>query len=104
MSTLSETLAPFVEAGTPVGGVDWAAVEAALQGREDTIRDELSLIAARMGTFPEFVAEAFAEVGLGTPPDTEVREMLRRQFVQRMEWLQEQYRQQGIEPPSDPNA
>jgi hypothetical protein len=100
VSTINETLAPFTEQSD----INWADVEAALQGREDTIRDDLSLIAARMGTFPEFVAEAFAEVGLGTPPDTEVREMLRRQFVQRMEWLQEQYRQQGIEPPPDPNA
>lgn len=67
----------------------------ALTDREDQIRESLTIIAARLGTFPEFVAEAFAEVGLGTPPSPEVREMLRRQFAARMEWLQEQYRQQN---------
>ena len=70
-------------------------LEAALMAREDQMRSELAMIADRLGTFPEFVAEAFAEVGLGTPPTPEVREMLRHQFAQRMEWLQEQYRQQG---------
>jgi hypothetical protein len=78
-------------------GLDEAAkntVIAALQEREDQIRDNLNVIAAQLGTYPEFVAEAFAEVGLGTPPTPEVREMLRTQFATRMAWLQEQYRQQ----------
>jgi hypothetical protein len=65
---------------------------AALQEREDKIREDLTMIAARLGTYPEFVAEAFAEVGLGTPPSPEVREMLRQQFAVRMQWLQEQIR------------
>jgi hypothetical protein len=95
MSTIAETLSPFRDQVSGGGVLDWDAMASRLQEREDQMREDLSLIAARLGTFPELVAEAFVEVGLGTPPTPEVREMLHRQFHERLEWLQEQYRQHG---------
>ena len=64
MTTIREVLAPFTVGEGSTGAVehrpgqcvDWGRVEAALQEREDSIREELSVIAARLGTFPEFVA------------------------------------------------
>lgn len=72
---------------------------AALQEREDKIREDLHVIAMQLGTFPEFVAFAFAEVGLGTPPSEEAKEMLHRQFHERMNELQQQFAEAGMGPP-----
>lgn len=88
MSTIGETLAPFRTDEANGAGLDWDAVTAALQAREDQMREDLHVIAMRLGTYPEFVAMAFAEVGLGTPPTEEGMTLLRQQFAQRQAWLQ----------------
>lgn len=92
MTTINETVSEHINDKSEA-----AAVIAALQEREDKIRDDLTLIAAQLGTYPEFVAEAFAQVGLGTPPTPEVRKMLNNQFAARMQWLIEQQAQGGGE-------
>lgn len=90
MSTIDEIVAQHItEGGEP------DALVTALQEREDEIRENLTLIAANLGTYPEFVAEAFASVGLGTPPTPEVRAMLREQFSGRMAWLIAQQQEGG---------
>ena len=69
-------------------------LEAALLAREEQIRDNLAFIAAQLGTFPELVAFAFVQAGLGPVPTPEVRAMMQAQAEQRMAWLQEQIRRQ----------
>lgn len=95
MTTVREVLSQFEDKAKDQQ-VDWPALEAALLAREDQIREELHVIAMRLGTFPEFVAFAFAEVGLGTPPTEEGFQLLHRQFHERMEYLQQQFAQQQI--------
>lgn len=63
--------------------------------REDLIADMLRLAGSQLGTFPEFVAKVLADVGLGTPVTPEIQEHLNKQFAARMEWLQEQFRNNG---------
>jgi hypothetical protein len=75
-------------------GVASAPLEAALVEREDEIADLLRLNGQQFGVYPEIVAEVIVGIGLGSPPDETVREMIRRQFVDLMERLQEEYRRQ----------
>jgi len=88
--TLSEVLDDFsfAEGVRP-------ALESALLAREDEMADELRMAGMNLGAMPELVAEAIAEIGIGTPPAPEMRELIHQQFHARMEWLQEQFRQQG---------
>lgn len=88
------TIGDVIDDCAVTAGLDEAAkttLVSALQEREDKIREDLHIIAMRLGTFPEFVAFAFAEVGLGTPPTPEAMEMLHRQFHERMAELQAQF-------------
>jgi hypothetical protein len=96
--TVHQVLTPFIEAGTPVGGVDWAAVEAALINREDAMAEVMFLAGMQFGLFPQIVAEVLAEVGLGTPKSDEEREMIRRSFLNLMEALRQAQSGEGPMP------
>jgi hypothetical protein len=64
----------------------------ALIEREDRIADALRIAGTNLGTFPELVAKVLADVGLGSPVDAETKALLDMQFVQRVNWLNEQFR------------
>jgi hypothetical protein len=66
---------------------------AALTRREDEMADSLRLAAQRFGLYPEIVAEVLAEVGLGTPPSPEARQMIHDNFVNLMERLRREHEQ-----------
>lgn len=73
-----------------------AALTTALLAREDEVADRLRLIGAQFGMFPQIVAEALAEVGLGTPLSPEERALVHSQFHLLMTQLQQQ------QPPDQP--
>jgi hypothetical protein len=66
---------------------------AALTKREDEMADSLRLAATQFGLYPEIVAEVLAEVGLGTPPSPEARQMIHDNFVNLMERLRREHEQ-----------
>ena len=63
-----------------------------LIAREDMLADGLRMAGSQLGTFPEFVAKVLADIGLGTPVEPEVQQHLNAQFAARLEWLQQQFR------------
>lgn len=75
-----------------IGDTVAEALEKDLTQREDLIADMLRVAGAQLGTFPEFVAKVLMDVGLGTPVEPDVQQHLNTQFASRMEWLQEQFR------------
>lgn len=52
-----------------------------LTEREEAMADHLRERGVQLGTFPQFVAEALAEIGMGRPIAPEHREYLRQQFL-----------------------
>lgn len=52
-----------------------------LTEREETMADHLRERGTQLGTFPQFVAEALAEVGMGKAITPEHREYLRQQYL-----------------------
>lgn len=67
-----------------------------LRAREDNMADIFRLAGMQFGLFPFIVSEVIAQVGLGTPPSEEERDLIRRAYVEGMEELQ---RQQQPPPP-----
>lgn len=78
-----------------------ASLVTTLQAREDLMADMMRETAARFGMYPEIVAEALAEIGVGSPIDQAQRDYIRTQFVALMERLQEEYRRNN---PGDPTG
>jgi hypothetical protein len=76
------------------GEVSGPDLVAALVEREEAIADQLRLAGAQFGLYPEIVAEVLAQVGFGAPITPEQRQLIHDQFVNLMNTLQEQYRQQ----------
>jgi hypothetical protein len=76
-------------------GEKQTALIAALTEREDRMADLLRMAGHQFGLYPWIVAEVFAQVGIGTAPDTTTRAMIRVQFEQGMEELARQHREQG---------
>jgi hypothetical protein len=72
-----------------------------LQQREDLMADMMREVAMRFGMYPEIVAEALAEIGVGTPIEQTQRDYIRTQFTALMERLQEEYRRNH---PGDPTG
>lgn len=93
------TLLHCVEHGAPGLDADRRDhVLAALQAREDTIRDGLFLAGSRFGLFPQIVAEVLAEVGLGTPYTEAERAMIRQNFTGLMDQIAAAQRGEGPMP------
>lgn len=67
-------------------------MEADLLAREDEVADTLRQMGTQLGTYPEFVALALVDAGLGTPPTEEMHTYLRQQFMARVEAHNEQIR------------
>jgi hypothetical protein len=65
-----------------------------LLAHEDEIADRIRVLAAGLGTFPELVAGALLQVGLGSQPDDVTRAFIVTQFNARLVWLQEEARRQ----------
>lgn len=63
----------------------------ALTKREDDIADRLRLAGQQFGLYPEIVAEVLAEVGLGSPPTPEARQMIHDNFINLMERLRREH-------------
>lgn len=59
----------------------------ALTEREDNMADILRLAGMQFGMFPFIVAEVLAQVGLGTAPTEEARDMIRQSYISGMEEL-----------------
>lgn len=58
--------------------------------RENLMADMFRLAGIQFGLYPWIMAEVFADVGIGTPPDETTRAMIRTQFVHGMEELRRQ--------------
>lgn len=61
-----------------------------LRAREDNMADQLRMAGAQFGLFGEIVAEVVAQLGLGTPPSPEERQVIRHNFTSLMERLAEE--------------
>lgn len=95
MSTIHETLAPFVRAETNQGATSWSDLETVLVAREDEMADNLRLMAIQFGLYPEIVAECLAQVGLGAPLSEEMRALVHTNFTQLMERLRREHEAGG---------
>lgn len=93
MNTLTEIVEQHVESDAPP-----EALVAALMAREDAIRDALFLTSARLGLFPQIVAEELVAVGLGTPPTEAERAMIRQNYVALWEQIAAAQRGEGPMP------
>lgn len=71
-------------------GEDKEVLYSALLSREDAMREYLNLAGMQFGLYPFIVTEVLTQVGFGTPPSTEERELIRRNFVEGMEELRRQ--------------
>lgn len=88
MSTIEE-----IVSRTTIPEEERAVIVHALMVREDEIADKLRFAGTQLGALPEFVAEALVEVGLGTQPSEQERDLIRQNFMARMQQLREQYGQ-----------
>jgi len=70
-------------------------LKAALQAREDNMKDILLLAGVQFGLMGFITAEVLAQVGLGTPPTDEERQLIRDSYINGMNELM---RQQGLGP------
>lgn len=88
--SIDEILDQFEELEPPTK----AGLRAHLITREDQMAGIFFLAAQQFGMFPQIVAEVIAEAGLGTPPSEEEREIIRRNFTNLMEQIQQAWREQ----------
>lgn len=78
---------------------DTVPLVAALVEREQEASDVLRIIGAQFGMFPEIVAEALAEVGLGNPLSQEERAIIHHQYVALMQRLYDEQHGGGTDAP-----
>lgn len=90
------TLPPIREVVSHVEGLTEEQINhltGALIAREDTMADAFRLAGMQFGLYPWIVAEVFADVGIGTPPSEQERQMIHQSFVAGMEELRRQFGQ-----------
>lgn len=66
------------------------ALVSALQERDQAVADYLRIIGSNFGMYPQIVAEALAEVGLGLPLSTEERALIHSAYHQLINELNQQ--------------
>jgi hypothetical protein len=71
------------------------ALAVALVQRENEMADKLRMIGAQFGMYPQIVALALAEVGLGTPVTEEELALLRQNYINLIEQLNHQNGENG---------
>jgi hypothetical protein len=71
------------------------AMVAILRERERVIASDLMVIGTQWGMYPEIVAEAMAEVGLGGPMDEETRRLIHANFIRLMERIRTEFNEGG---------
>lgn len=74
------------------------ALVGALVAREDQMRDRLMQAGMQFGLYPFIVSAVLLEVGLGTPPSEAEAQMIRRNYAEGMQALQ-----QGRDLPGPPD-
>lgn len=79
----------ITQATNKKGHVKPDVLRALLTAREDSMADTLRLAGAQFGLIPELVAEVVAELGMGTEPTAEERQIIRNNFIQKMQELQQ---------------
>lgn len=78
-----------------------------LSEREDTMRDQLLMVASGQGLMPSITALAMVQVGLGTPPPEEQVALLQQQAMQEIAELNhrmEEFRRQLGGDPGEPGS
>lgn len=81
------TLEYCLQQATTDGNVNPDVLRALLVAREDNMADMLRLAGQQFGLFPELVAEVVAELGMGSQPTPEERQIIRNNFVEKMREL-----------------
>lgn len=82
----------------PMDDATRAALLDQLREREDTLRAEMQLAGATLGTFPELVAMVLMLLGIGSPPSEDERALITHNFEARLAWFNS-----GMDPAQDPS-